>query len=85
MLFHLPGRSTVNLLCARLIERKEASLAHPTAASKAPFSLHHLKVGPKTGTCGMQINGGSGVGGGEWEWEWALSHYKLIFARYHEN
>lgn len=33
MLFHLPGRRTVNLLCALLIQGKETSYAHQTAAS----------------------------------------------------
>lgn len=36
MLFHLPGRRTVNLICALLIQGRETSYAQQTAASSLP-------------------------------------------------
>lgn len=45
MLFHLPGRRTVNLLCALLIQGGETSYAHQTAASSLLSHACHYKLG----------------------------------------
>lgn len=44
MLFHLPGRRTVNLLCARLIQGRETSYGRQTAASSLPSRSHVGKL-----------------------------------------
>lgn len=55
MPFHLPGCSTVNLLCAVLIERKE-TLLHTRLLHEVSFLTTLLKVVTEMITCGLQIN-----------------------------